>query len=409
MEGGTTTLADSLLDDLDDLSDVEEQQDQQEDENEVATAEKEGDLNNSSNSAANQGLLEDNAAVVLRSNRKRLLDDSNLKRHLQAIRKKSTADKNHGTTTSSRQTKEKEIEEHHLILNSNKHLSNLAEELLRAKHDLCEAYNPKFPELEELVVDPLQYMNAVRSIWNEMDITKVTDGLDSILTSNQIITITVAGSTTSGRMLNAEELQLVDDAATYLKQVTVVQQELRTFVESRMECLAPNVCALIGPSTAAKLLGLSGGLAELSRIPACNLQVLGQTKHSSTSRAGLSGLTTKPHTGILVECDLVQQCPSYLQKKALKTVAAKLALAARCDFVNVDTGRTRSAQSGQKFRFEIEQKFQKWEEPDKARTLKALPNCPTHNKLYVIGTCVVWIKKEMQSRVVYFIRDRSLF
>jgi len=130
---------------------------------------------------------------------------------------------------------------------------------------------------------------------------------------------------------------------------------------------------LIGPSTAAKLLGLSGGLAELSRIPACNLQVLGQTKHSSTSRAGLSGLTTKPHTGILVECDLVQQCPSYLQKKALKTVAAKLALAARCDFVNVDTGRTRSAQSGQKFRSEIEQKIQKWEEPDKARTLKALP------------------------------------
>jgi U4/U6 small nuclear ribonucleoprotein PRP31 len=105
-----------------------------------------------------------------------------------------------------------------------------------------------------------------------------------------------------------------------------------------MESLAPSVCALVGPSTAAVLLGLAGGIAELSKIPTCNLQVLGQVKQNAASRAGMLSSASKPHTGILAKCELVKSCPSYLQKKALKVVAAKLALAARCDFVNVDAG-----------------------------------------------------------------------
>ncbi len=136
---------------------------------------------------------------------------------------------------------------------------------------------------------------------------------------------------------------------------------------------APNTSALVGPSIAAKLIGMAGGLTELSRIPACNLQVLGQVKANASARAGLSTISTKPHTGILNECDLVQSCPSYLHKKALKVVAAKLALAVRCDFVNVDTGRARNAVSGEAFRAQIEEQIQQWQAPDKAQVLKALP------------------------------------
>ena len=140
-----------------------------------------------------------------------------------------------------------------------------------------------------------------------------------------------------------------------------------------MESLAPSVCVLVGPSTAAKLIGLAGGLAELSKIPSCNLQVLGQVKHNAASRAGLSSISTRPHQGVLAECDLVQRTPKAMQRKVLKTVAAKLALAARCDFVNVDAGRTRSAASGRSFRDQIEKKVNQWAEPDKAQVLKALP------------------------------------
>ena len=270
-------------------------------------------------------------------------------------------------------TKDQQEDEHQLIVQSNKHLANLAEELARAHGVVCTCYKPKFAELEELLPNAVQYKNAVRVIWNEMDIAKVSDDLSNILSNNQIITLSVAGSTTSGRPLNDEELQQLEEAVSYVEDILKVQEELRTFVESRMESLAPSVCALVGPTTAAKLIGLAGGLAELSKIPSCNLQVLGQVKHNSASRAGLSSLAIRPHQGVLSECDLVQRTPKALQRKVLKTVAAKLALAARCDFVNVDAGRTRSAESGRKFREEIEGKINQWQEPDKAPVLKALP------------------------------------
>ena len=351
----TTTLADTLLDDLDDLSDVEENQESQQ----------EKDEKESTSATENGGAPTSMSATPTR---RRLLDDANLQAHLEAVRKSDSS-----KSATAETLKQQEEKEHHLILQSNKHLASLANELARAHSDLCAAYKPHFPELEELIVDPIKYKNAVMVIGNEMDMTKVNDGLNDFLNSNQIITISVAGSTTSGRPLTQDELATVEQAAAYMEELSQVQRELTLFVESRMESLAPGICALVGPTTAARILGLAGGLAELSRIPACNLQVLGQVKQNAASRAGMSSMATKPHTGILAECDLVKSCPSYLQRKALKVVAAKLALAARFDFVNVDTGRKRSDSAGLKFRQEIETKIASWQTPDKAPVLKALP------------------------------------
>lgn len=209
-----------------------------------------------------------------------------------------------------------------------------------------------------------------------MDISNVSDKLNQFLTSNQILTVSVSASTTSGRSLTPNEMLEVNRAINYVDEILQIQNELTAFVENRMENLAPNICALVGNSAiVAHLLGLAGGLEELSKIPACNLQVLGQTKQSGASRGGLSSANTRPNEGILANCDLVTRCPKHLQKKALKTVAAKLALAARCDYANAYSGgfNNKNSTSGQSFRNEIESKIEKWEEPDKAPVLKALP------------------------------------
>ncbi|CAB9522363.1 U4/U6 small nuclear ribonucleoprotein Prp31 [Seminavis robusta] len=348
MEGGAT-LADSLLDDLDDLSDG----DDPEEEESKPAAKDDDDMN-----------VEEKTAISM-PQRKRLLDSPSLQQHLKVIQKSQLL------LPSS--TKDERDDEHQLIVTSNKFLASLLEELAKAHGVVCDIYKPKFSELEELLPNFIQYKNAVRVIWNEMDIAKVQEALIDVLNSNQIITLSVAGSTTSGRPLTDDELQQLEEAVVYMEDILQTQQQLTQFVESRMESLAPSVCALVGPSTAAKLIGLAGGLAELSKIPSCNLQVLGQVKHNSASRAGLSSLSTRPHQGVLAECDMVQRCPKAMQKKVLKTVAAKLALVARCDFVNVDAGRTRSAAAGKKFREEIETKINQWGEPDKAPVLKALP------------------------------------
>ena len=119
------------------------------------------------------------------------------------------------------------------------------------------------------------------------------------------------------------------------------------------------------------MLALTGSLAALSQIPASNLQVVGQVKQGRTTVGGTA--QRAPHQGVLVESDIVQRCPKSLQQKALKLVASKLALAIRCDFVNFDSGRPRSAEAGVAFRSQIEDKLNKLAEPDKAPVLKALP------------------------------------
>lgn len=397
MEAAPTTLADSLLDDLDDLSDVEEHpleedeaQDGSGDQKISGAAGTEGSGTASAVGGGTSGAEEPMVIAgsthvgtdtgAFRPKRKRLLEvDSSLVAHLATIRAEAAAAKDEGdskpSSSASAGTTQKEEDEryYHLIVASNKHLSRLRDELVRAHQDLCAAYHPKFPELEDLIADPLQYRAAVLAIGNEMDLTLVNDELNEVLTSNQILTVTVAGSTTAGRRLSDAEMDAVKDAAAYIEEVRETQADLTSFVAGRMEGLAPSVCALVGATTAARLVALAGGLAELSRIPSCNLQVIGQVKQSSAARGGMSAAHGQPHSGVLIECDLVAKCPNYLQKKALKTVAAKLALAARCDYVNVESGRTRTADAGKKFRAEIEAKIEKWEEPDKAQTVKALP------------------------------------
>ena len=207
------------------------------------------------------------------------------------------------------------------------------------------------------------------------------------MNSNQIITISVAGSTTNGQVLNNIQFSKLMELVDRMDQIEVTKTDILQFVESKVESIAPNVCVLVGATIAAWLLGLAGGLAALLKIPACNLQVLGHVANTATSRGSMSELHSKSHLGILCECELVQRCPNYVFRKAVKLVASKVALseslsyqsilikqlAASCDYVNAKAGLTRSNYAGEKFLFELEQKIQKLEEPDKAPVLKALP------------------------------------
>lgn len=62
--------------------------------------------------------------------------------------------------------------------------------------------------------------------------------------------------------------------------------QLIAFVESRMTYIAPNLSAVVGTATAAKLLGAAGGLDALSKIPACNLTVRGSDDVSNEQVLG---------------------------------------------------------------------------------------------------------------------------
>lgn len=260
--------------------------------------------------------------------------------------------------------------EYQLVVSCNRIAQDIDEEMEETHMLIKEIYSKKFPELEGLVSNKLDYVKTVLCIGNEMDISKVQGALGDFLPSAIVMIISVSGSTTSGQALSSEDWAHCLGACNEMMQLEKDKQTILSFVESRMQRIAPNLVHIVGARVASQLVGLAGGIVALSKIPACNMEVLG---HDKRNLAGLSSLASKSHFGVLVGCDLVQACVgNALRRKCIKVVAAKVTLASRIDSYKNHNGAGAGVE-GLKLRKDIESKLEKWAEPDQARTKRALP------------------------------------
>jgi len=138
------------------------------------------------------------------------------------------------------------------------------------------------------------------------------------------------------------------------------------YVSSRMNVLAPNLSAIVGTTTAAKLLGVAGGLAGLAKMPSCNVHLLGAQRKIT---AGFSTATQKRHTGFIFQSELVTQTPPEYQLKVQRTIGAKSVLAARMD---LERSR-RDGSYGDSLRDKIEKHIDRLAAPPPSKVTKALP------------------------------------
>ncbi|CAB4492981.1 unnamed protein product [Rhizophagus irregularis] len=254
--------------------------------------------------------------------------------------------------------------EYKLIVQANNLTVDIDNEILVVHKFIRDHYAKKFPELESLVLNPLDYTRAVKAIGNEMDLTKVD--LRSILPSATVMVVTVTGSTTNGQKLTDEESMIVSDACDMALELDAAKRKILEYVESRMTLIAPNLSAIVGSTTAAKMLGQAGGLLALCKMPSCNVMLLGVQKKTST---GFSSASTPRHTGYLFQSELIQRTPQDLRIKAQKIVAAKCTLAARMDRVH----ESPDGSFGRNLREQIDKKLEKLQEPPPTKTVKPLP------------------------------------
>eukprot|EP00871_Galdieria_phlegrea_P000590 jgi/Galph1/1531/GphlegSOOS_G209.1 len=262
-----------------------------------------------------------------------------------------------GSTTSG-------LEEHELVNLCMNYLGFIKEELSSLNQTLRKEYGKRFPELDTLVSDPIEYAKTASIVGNDFDLSH--KDLSGVLPQATIITVAVTSVSTLGRPLTQEELDRVVALCREVFDLYDIQTKLLSFVESRMSVLAPNVTAAVGSSVAAQLIGLCGGVENLSKIPACNVQTLGSKK---TSSIGFSTKFTSPHEGFIFNCPEIQSLPYGLRKKANRLISAKVSLAARVDAAK----QSRDGRIGRQLKEEIEQKFEKWQEPPPAKTAKPLP------------------------------------
>jgi U4/U6 small nuclear ribonucleoprotein PRP31 len=200
-------------------------------------------------------------------------------------------------------------------------------------------------------------------IGNETDMSQID--LKSILPSATVMVINVTATTTTGRQLSPEELNEVSQGCNLILEMDSARNLMLDYVASRMSLVAPNLTVLLG-SPAAKLMSLAGGLTALSKIPSCNILVMGTQKRAMI---GLSRVSTNKHEGVIFECDLIQKSPKHIHRKAGRLVAAKCALAARVDL----SREYLDGRMGLTFREDVQKKINLLVEPPPAKQTKALP------------------------------------
>jgi U4/U6 small nuclear ribonucleoprotein PRP31 len=256
--------------------------------------------------------------------------------------------------------------EYKLIVDANNITVEIDNEIGIVHKFIRDHYSKRFPELESLVPNPLDYIRTAKELGNQVERAKNNEELQKFLTTATIMVVSVSASTTQGKKLEEHEIDLINEACNIVLKLNDYKLRIFEYVESRMTFIAPNLSQVVGASTAAKLMGVAGGLTNLSKMPACNILLLGQQKKV------LSGFSTHqviPHTGYIYYSDLVQNLPSDLRRKVARILASKCTLAARVDSFH----ESRDGSLGNHFRSEVNMRIEKLQEPPAVKQVKALP------------------------------------
>jgi len=255
--------------------------------------------------------------------------------------------------------------EYLLIVEANNIAADIDDELSIVHKFARDVYTKRFPELESLVVQPLEYLMTAKELGNQLENVKNNETLQQYLSQATIMIVSVTASTTQGKPLDKGELEIVETSCSMAVELAEIKAKIFEYVESRMAFIAPNLSAIVGANIAAKLLGAAGGLRNLSKMPANNISLLGQTKRAST---GFSTATMLPHTGFVYYSQIVQDVPPDLRRKVARIVGTKCTLAARVDsFHEASDGHV-----GVEYKEDIEKKVDKFLEPPPVKGIRAL-------------------------------------
>ena len=243
---------------------------------------------------------------------------------------------------------------------------------------IVQIYSKRFPELDQIVLMPMDYLKVVHRLIVASESTLSSDlhavisrtDFSDFLPSNISVTITVTGSTSNGVVLNRRDVAIIESRLKTAFSLDESKSDILKFLQTLMPMFAPNLTALLGPLLAAQLVSSAGGITSLATMPSQNIESVGSHKRSS---GGLSTSSMSTRVSLISACDLVSTCPIETRKRAVRLVLGKAAICARVDqFGSSDTASS-MGQIGEKLRQEIIEALRKTNEPPPARAVKALP------------------------------------
>ncbi len=190
-----------------------------------------------------------------------------------------------------------------------------------------EWYGLHFPELTQMMQDNMALCKMIADVGDRANFT-AENLLGRGLTEKKIEAILTARERSKGGDISERDIDRVQKLAQLTMALSVERDKLNTYVESSMKRIAPNVTLVAGATIGARLMAKAGGLDRMATLPASTIQVLGAEK--ALFRALKTGARPPKH-GILFQHQEVHTAPKWQRGKIARTIANKVAIAARID------------------------------------------------------------------------------
>jgi nucleolar protein 56 len=190
-----------------------------------------------------------------------------------------------------------------------------------------EWYGLHFPELISMIDDNASLIKLIskfrtRSNYDEGELEQLG------YSKNKSKVIAQAAKESRGADIREEDLARIIQLAEEAQHLFSLRDKLASHVERTMKQVAPNLSELAGATIGARLVARAGGLEKLAMLPASTIQILGAEK--ALYRAMKSG-SRPPKHGILFQHAAVHSAPKWQRGKIARSVAGKIAIAARID------------------------------------------------------------------------------
>ena len=88
------------------------------------------------------------------------------------------------------------------------------------------------------------------------------------LSNTVVMSISVAYSVAEKGAVDQREVEKLCKEIVLLDKNKI---DILLYLEAKMHKVAPNICEIIGPKIASKLISAAGGVGELAKIPASNI------------------------------------------------------------------------------------------------------------------------------------------
>jgi nucleolar protein 56 len=190
-----------------------------------------------------------------------------------------------------------------------------------------EWYGVHFPELDRLIEKHETYARLVSDLGYREKFTLKALEKEGIPKERAEVTAKAAESS-MGADVAEQDLAEIQALSRNMQSLYELRKDMENYVDKTMEEVAPNTRAIAGALLGARLIAIAGSLQNLAMKPASTIQVLGAEK--ALFRSLKTGARPPKH-GLIFQHALLHDAKRWQRGKIARSIAGKLAIAARAD------------------------------------------------------------------------------